>query len=121
MSETRERSALEVLPPDILGEASEVVEASDGEVGVLSWMIRDGLIDRINRALRSEAQGEAEQGPRAAPLHRYVGQRSSEGYGICTDCGARENTPEAARMCPARNSVPIENEDSEDNIEESEN
>lgn len=54
-------------------------------------------------ALRPEAQGEgeAEQDPRAAPLHRYVGQRSPEGYAVCEDCGARENTLEAARPCSA--------------------
>ena len=44
---------------------------------------------------------KTQQGPCSTPLHRYAGQKSPEGYGICEDCGARENTREAARPCPA--------------------
>ena len=45
------RSALESLPADSLGVACRVECAPDAEGGVMTWPIRDELVDKINRAL----------------------------------------------------------------------
>lgn len=54
------RSALESLPADTLGVAYRVECAPDAEGGVMTWPIRDELVDKINRAL--ELSKEATDG-----------------------------------------------------------
>jgi len=48
---TDARSAIESLPADALGEAYRVECAADGEGGVMTWPIRDELLDKITRAI----------------------------------------------------------------------
>ena len=54
---TDARSAIESLSADALGEVRHPEQASDGEWGVMTWPIRDELLDKINRAI-ARARGE---------------------------------------------------------------
>ena len=45
------RDAIGSLQIDALGQGSETVTLPDGECGLMTWSIRDELIDKINKAL----------------------------------------------------------------------
>jgi hypothetical protein len=51
------REAIASLPIDALGEGSAECTAPDGEAGLMTWPLRDELLDEINRAL-STSTGE---------------------------------------------------------------
>jgi len=51
------RGAIELLPADALGEARRYECAPDSEGGVMTWPLRDELLDKINRAI-AKARGE---------------------------------------------------------------
>ena len=52
----------------------------------------------MNLISRKKASGEDQSIP-AKSNHRYEGKTKDGGYGVCEDCGCRENTQEETESC----------------------